>query len=210
VGEGPGRRSRRSRRGSGRVGLAPGERDAAVSATALAGRARDGRGCREWRNARGRVTGASRMSRGSRTSSQRRRESQSSARLLMTFEMCCRLSGCHSDLKVDNASQGRVRTLPRIADNCELIAWRPGFVPSLCRLFPPTPHVPGVSWRPQPARAVTRRPGRISDGRTRSRSTPPGLDDVLNSQESAVLIIRLYDRFLTAQIPDRSGDVPTS
>src|SRR5882724_1320799 len=29
----------------------------------------------------------------------------------------------------------------------------------------PNPHVPGVSWRPQPARAATRRPGRISDGR---------------------------------------------
>ena len=27
------------------------------------------------------------------------------------------------------------------------------------------PHVPGVSWRPQPARAATRRPGRTSDGR---------------------------------------------
>src|SRR6202000_3252278 len=31
------------------------------------------------------------------------------------------------------------------------------------------PHVPGVSWRPQPARAATRRPGRTSDGRTPSR-----------------------------------------
>ena len=27
------------------------------------------------------------------------------------------------------------------------------------------PHVPGVSWRPQPARTATRRPGRTSDGR---------------------------------------------
>ena len=27
------------------------------------------------------------------------------------------------------------------------------------------PHVPGASWRPQPARAATRRPGLISDGR---------------------------------------------
>ena len=30
---------------------------------------------------------------------------------------------------------------------------------------PRTPHVPGVSWRPQPARAATRRPGRISAAR---------------------------------------------
>ena len=37
---------------------------------------------------------------------------------------------------------------------------------------PRTPHVPGVSWRPQPARAATRRPGRISDGRPLSASRP--------------------------------------
>ena len=30
---------------------------------------------------------------------------------------------------------------------------------------PRSPTVPGVSWRPQPARAATRRPGRTSDGR---------------------------------------------
>src|SRR6202012_4911412 len=36
------------------------------------------------------------------------------------------------------------------------------------------PHVPGVSWRPQPARAATRRPGRSSDGRGGPRSGAAG------------------------------------
>src|SRR5262245_33343781 len=37
---------------------------------------------------------------------------------------------------------------------------------------PRTPHVPGVSWRPQPARVATRRPGRISDGRKAPNHQP--------------------------------------
>ncbi len=35
------------------------------------------------------------------------------------------------------------------------------------------PHVPGVSWRSQPARAATRRPGRTSDGRTALNDVNP-------------------------------------
>jgi len=36
-----------------------------------------------------------------------------------------------------------------------------------------TPHVPGVSWRPQPARAATRRPGRNKDCRTTAKRPAP-------------------------------------
>jgi hypothetical protein len=48
--------------------------------------------------------------------------------------------------------RARTRALPR------------GTATSLCR-SPRNPHVPGVSWRSQPARTATRRPGRTSDGR---------------------------------------------
>jgi len=44
------------------------------------------------------------------------------------------------------------------------------------------PHVPGVSWRPQPARAATRRPGRNSDGRTISDSRSDR-DEVASDQD---------------------------
>jgi len=39
--------------------------------------------------------------------------------------------------------------------------------------IPTKPHVPGVSWRPQPAPAATRRPGRTSDGRDAHESHHP-------------------------------------
>jgi hypothetical protein len=34
-------------------------------------------------------------------------------------------------------------------------------------------HVPGVSWRPQPARVATRGPGQTSDGRSGLKHTGP-------------------------------------
>ena len=62
-----------------------------------------------------------------------------------------------------------LRTVPSL---CRTVSSLRRTVPSLRRnravpapASPRTPHVPGVSWRSQPARAATRRPGRTSDGR---------------------------------------------
>jgi hypothetical protein len=138
-------------------------RDAAVSATALAGRgrARDGRGCGEWRNGRGRETGASWDRHRRRTSSQRRRELHASSRLLphssLLSALLWRESSSMSDQVTTPAPTGRpTRSVPSRKSD-----FRDGPVPSSLR----EPHVPSVSWRPGQAVAATRRPGRISDGR---------------------------------------------
>src|ERR1700761_5844209 len=164
----------------GRWRRAPGEREAAVSATALAGcgRGRDGRGCGEREKPHAGATDerpkcllVTEMS-GSPVflpSSTTLRSRDGSLGGLWRPQLSERVTGSRS-----RPSEGRECDVPGIfvndrpsstsLSNRTVTEVRLRAIPG--PPLPRTPHVPGVSWRPQPARAATRRPGRTSDGRT--------------------------------------------
>ena len=69
-------------------------------------------------------------------------------------------SPCGAHFEPRRFLTGRIPRSPSREDHGSPTSCRP------CAAFPAKPsQVPGVSWRPQPARAATRRPGPISDGR---------------------------------------------
>jgi hypothetical protein len=77
--------------------------------------------------------------------------------------------------------------------------------------LPRAPHVPGDSWRPQPARAATNRPGRTSDGRKRreARASSRSLRSLRLARKQGLfadLIGQLYSpqAFLSLSVPRSS------
>ncbi len=141
------------------------------------------------------VTEVPRIRHRSPTSSLRCREVHASARVDQQSRPPCKLCGRYSEQKDCSAVPGPLsrpekRTkVPEGCGKCDV----PGiFVTDRAEVWllsrlpvtevrlrdvpapdpPRTPHVPGVSWRPQPARAATRRPGRDSDGRRRREARP--------------------------------------
>jgi len=81
----------------------------------------------------------------------------------------------------------------------------PRKVPALRQLPPGNPHVPGVSWRSQPARTATRRSGRISDGRPGLRSRGSGSPEHAPTTSGRAALARGASRCAAPGAPARSG-----